>query len=93
MCLEEMFSTEILEGALFYGETRRRQVVEITKELRQQVQEMTVEMHHYYSRRYTPKVKYSKKCNSCSLREICMPRLGTSVSVKGYINHALEDEE
>lgn len=93
MCLEEMFSTEILEGALFYGETRRRQVVGITKELRQQVQEMTVEMHHYYSRRYTPKVKYSKKCNSCSLREICMPRLGTSVSVKGYINHALEDEE
>ena len=39
MCLEEMFSTEILEGALFYGETRRRQVVGITKELRQQVPE------------------------------------------------------
>ena len=24
LCLEEMFSTDISEGALFYGETRRR---------------------------------------------------------------------
>lgn len=26
MCLEEMFSTEILEGAIFYGETRRENI-------------------------------------------------------------------
>ncbi|EGG81434.1 hypothetical protein HMPREF9477_01685 [Lachnospiraceae bacterium 2_1_46FAA] len=31
LCLEEMFSTEISEGALFYGETRRREVVEIVE--------------------------------------------------------------
>ena len=93
MCLEEMFSAEIPEGALFYGETRRRQTVEITEELRQQVREMTAEMHQYYTRRYTPKVKYSRKCNSCSLKDICMPRLGNSASVKEYMKHALEDEE
>ena len=34
ICLEEMFSTEIQEGALFYGETRRREIVKITQELR-----------------------------------------------------------
>ena len=28
MCLEEMFSTQIPEGALFYGETKRREIVE-----------------------------------------------------------------
>lgn len=93
ICLEEMFSTEILEGALFYGETRRRQVIEITDTLRQQVWDMTVEMHGYYKRRYTPKVKYSKKCNSCSLKNICMPKLGKSVSVQEYMSHILEDEE
>ena len=26
MCLEEMFSTTVPEGALFYGETRRREI-------------------------------------------------------------------
>ena len=35
MCLEEMFSTTIREGALFYGETRQREVVEFTEELRE----------------------------------------------------------
>ena len=28
MCLEEMFSATVSAGALFYGETRRREVVE-----------------------------------------------------------------
>ena len=31
MCLEEMFSTQIYEGALFYGETRRRERILITQ--------------------------------------------------------------
>ena len=34
MCLEEMFSTEIPAGAVFYGETRRRETVVFTEELR-----------------------------------------------------------
>ena len=37
MCLEEMFLTQIPEGALYYGETRRREVVEFTEEIRNQV--------------------------------------------------------
>ena len=28
------------------------------------------EMHKYYEQRYTPKVKTSKKCNACSLKDI-----------------------
>lgn len=91
MCLEEMFSTEILEGALFYGETRRRETVEISKELRQQVVDMVKEMHQYYERKYTPQVKYGKHCNACSLKDVCMPKIGKAPSVKGYISQALED--
>ena len=37
MCLEEMFSAEIEEGAIFYGEIRRRERVIITDELRTKV--------------------------------------------------------
>lgn len=55
MCLEEMFSTDIPEGALFYGETRRREAVEITEDLRQEVRNMFREMHQYFERKYTPK--------------------------------------
>ncbi len=92
MCLEEMFATEILEGAIFYGETRRREVVQITEELREEVKNMFEEMHQYYNRKYTPKVKYSKACNSCSLKELCLPKLGKIVSVKTYISQMLKEE-
>lgn len=93
MCLEEMFSTEITEGAVFYGSTRGREIVEITEELRQQVRETAAEMHQYYDRRYTPQVKNSKHCTSCSLRDICMPGLGKAVSVERYMRQILEDTE
>lgn len=94
MCLEEMFSTEIPEGALFYGETRRREAISVTEELRDEVRDMFREMHQYYARGYTPKAKYSKVCQSCSLKEICLPKISRSGSVKEYISRKLmEDEE
>lgn len=93
MCLEEMFCTEIPKGAIFYGDTRRRESVEITKELKEEIQSMFQEMHEYYRRKYTPKVKNSKKCRSCSLKEICLPKLGRSLSVKSYISQMLKEEE
>lgn len=93
LCLEEMFSTNISEGALFYGETRRREAVIITEELRQEVIKMFQEMHQYFDRKYTPKVKYNKACNSCSLKDICLPKLEKSSSVEKYITQMLKEEE
>lgn len=93
MCLEEMFSTEVPEGAIFYGETRRRETVEITEELRNRVRDMFREMHQYYERQYTPKVKWSKSCNGCSLKDICLPKLGKTMAVKEYVKLALEEDE
>lgn len=93
LCLEEMFSTTISVGALFYGETRRREVVEITDDLRNEVRDMFNEMHQYYNRGYTPKVKTGKMCNSCSLKEICLPKLNKTISAKNYIAQMLREEE
>lgn len=93
LCLEEMFSISVDEGAIFYGETRRREIIEITEELRAEVREMFQEMHQYYDRHYTPKVKYSKACSACSLKDICLPKLGKAVSVKDYMNQMLKEGE
>ena len=88
-----MFSTEITEGAIFYGETRRREPVEFTEELRCEVRKIFEEMHEYYKKNYTPKVKPTKACSSCSLKEICMPKLEKAGSVKAYVQKVLEDAE
>ena len=90
--MEEMFSTTVSEGAIFYGETRRREVVAITEELKNEVCQIFEEMHQYYDRRYTPKVKDSQACASCSLKEICLPKLEKAGSVKEYLKRALEEE-
>ena len=90
MCLEEMFSTKITEGAIFYGETRRRQPIVFTDELRDEVKKIFGEMHDYYDRNYTPKVKTSKGCVSCSLKDICMPKIANDyTSVDAYLNKNL----
>lgn len=92
MCLEEMFSTTIPEGALFYGETRRRETIAITDALRGQVRELFAEMHRYYDRGYTQKVKRSKKCNGCSLKDICLPSLEKAPSASEYVKNTLRED-
>ena len=92
MCLEEMLCCEIPRGALYYGEPRRRTEVDFTSELRQEVTDLLIEMHDLYQRGYTPKVKPSKSCNACSLKELCLPKLLRSRSVSAYLRGAMEDE-
>lgn len=92
MCLEEMLCCNIESGALFYGETRRREVVIFTQELREKVRSYLQEMHMLYAKRYTPKVKPTKSCNACSLKEICLPKLCRSKSALGYLRAKVEDE-
>lgn len=91
MCLEEMLCCDILEGALFYGQSRRREAVAFTDELRQKVRDTLNEMHQLYQRGYTPKVKPSKSCNACSLKELCLPKLMRTRSVKDYLAAAMEE--
>lgn len=92
MCLEEMLLCTIEKGALFYGQTRRRMEVPVTAELRKQVSDIVAEMHQYYERGYTPRVKKSKACSSCSLKDICMPELERAKSAKGYVEKYLGEE-
>ena len=89
MCLEEMLKTSIPEGALFYGETRRRMVIAFDQALRDTVTHALREMNEMYRRGYTPKCKTGKWCNACSLKEICLPVLQKGKSVEAYIQEAL----
>lgn len=93
LCLEEMLCCHIPVGYLYYGETRHREYVTIDEELRKKVRDMFQEMHQYYVRRYTPKVKWSKSCNACSLKDICLPAMGKQKSVSAYIEKKMAEEE
>ncbi len=89
LCLEEMLGTVIEETALYYHEIKRREPVPITDELRKKTKEMIKEMHHYYGRKYTPRVKTGKHCLRCSLRDICLPEMLEREKVSAYMNRML----
>ena len=65
--------------------------VTFSPELREQVRSYLEEMHQLYRRGYTPRVKPSKSCNACSLKELCLPKLMKSRSVSAYLKAAMEE--
>lgn len=91
LCLEEMLCCKIEEGALFYGETRRRQPVLFTEALRAQVKDLLEQMHRYAAAGVTPRPKPNKGCNQCSMLEVCVPGLLRGESASGYLADAYRE--
>lgn len=89
LCLEEMLGAPIDEGALFYGKTRRRQTVAFDAQLRERVKDLAERMHELFEKGFTPPQYYRAVCDSCSLMEVCLPKLKGAVG--GYLRKALEE--
>lgn len=94
ICLEEMLEANITSGAIFYGKTRRRFSVDFTKELRQKTEDTARLLHEFIKAGKTPPAEYSKRCESCSLNSICMPKLiNKKQSVEDYLRDSIRNEE
>jgi CRISPR-associated exonuclease Cas4 len=92
LCLEEMFGVAISSGALFYATPRRRQEVAFTAELRGQTERLCARMQDLYGRRETPPPVYTRGCESCSLKNVCLPRkLAAGCNVRAYLAGAFRE--
>jgi CRISPR-associated exonuclease Cas4 len=92
ICLEEMLAVQISKGYLFYGQTKHRLEIEFNEELRNLVWNTAQEMHAYFERGYTPHVKKSKACESCSLADLCLPNLSEkTIAASTYIQKQIEN--
>ena len=75
MALEEMFDVTLTEGALFYGETRRRVTVLLDAGLRDLTQQTADAARRLLAGQMTPAPIYAKsKCSRCSLVDHCQPK-------------------
>jgi CRISPR-associated exonuclease Cas4 len=75
VALEEMFHVAVAEGALFYGELRRRTVVAIDAELRALTARIAAETRAMLFGSVTPPPVYeARRCDSCSLFDQCRPK-------------------
>ena len=73
LCLEEMLDTAIPQGAIFYGNPRRRLEVDFSPELRSRTEELTTTMHRLYRSGVTPAATPGPYCCNCSLVDVCLP--------------------
>lgn len=92
LCLEDMLCVSIDCGYLYYGETRHREKVIFDDNIRKKTEDLILEMHEIYRRKYTPVVKRRKSCNACSLKDVCLPGIN-SKSASEYLNNILNEKE
>jgi CRISPR-associated exonuclease Cas4 len=81
LCLEEMWSADVPAGALFYGQTRRRDDVAFDAVLRAATVEAARRVREILESGETPSARKEKKCARCSLLDRCRPdAIGRSAS-------------
>jgi len=76
MCLEEMLKIDIPNAAIYHIQTRRRREVSIDKDLRNEVT-ATIEAvsNLLNAQQCPPPTEHIKRCQQCSLNELCNPEL------------------
>lgn len=84
LCLEEMTRSRIDEGFLFYGQVRRRTAVKLDDSLRSLTRSLVLRLREIVDKKLLPPPVYKKHCQSCSLVEVCQPRLVNGSRTQDY---------
>ncbi|RUL83502.1 CRISPR-associated protein Cas4 [Tautonia sociabilis] len=92
LCLEEMTGRPVPLGELFNGTTRRRVAVEMSAGLRDLTAGAAARLHELVRSGRTPPADPGPKCDRCSLRGLCLPRLrlGRSRSARSEFDRLLD---
>jgi len=94
LCIEEMRDTTVSQGAIWYWEVRRREVVEINDSLRTATI-AAIEASHEILRsgKTPPPTDDIKRCRACSLVDLCEPDTFRSDHSALYVKSLFMDEE
>lgn len=93
LCLEEMLGVDVPEGALFYGEPRRRSAVAFDAALRALTRDTAEALHALLASGRTPAPVPGRHCRSCSLESICLPEATAGRSAAAWLARRLAASE
>lgn len=92
LCLEEMLNTHIPQGALFLGVKHHRVDVSFNESLRHETKLVCNAAHTLFDSGLTPSAEYSKRCDSCSLIDLCQPRtVGAGKKARVWIDRQIKE--
>ncbi|MEN1680222.1 MAG: CRISPR-associated protein Cas4 [Planctomycetota bacterium] len=89
LCLEEMHGVAIPAGALFYGKTRRHTEVAFNERLRSRTIEAAARFREIIQLGATPPAVKEKKCDKCSLLDVCLPAAVERRSARAFLDRQL----
>lgn len=89
LCLEDMLDIVIAEGALYYGQTHRRQTVTFDEILRRKTIGTIHAVQELLAQIVLPPPKNDKRCKACSLAGQCLPELASDNSQR-YLKTLVE---
>jgi len=69
-----------------YGKKKRRLEIELDEKLRELTRRTAVALHSLLTGRRTPGPEYSRRCDSCSFVDLCLPKtVGKNRKVSTYL--------
>ena len=89
LCLEEMYHTEVKQGALFYIQSHQRLEIQFTTQLRENTTATVQSLWKIWQDQCLPQAEYGPRCKKCSMQENCMPKLTQTAA--GYRRKLLQE--
>jgi len=73
-CMEDTLYQPIPDGAIYYDNSRKRVRIEFDERLRSETLHAIEGLHAMIASRQTPPAVYDRRCRSCSLIDLCLPK-------------------
>ena len=74
LCLEEMFGTEVPQGAVFFVASKTRVTVQIDCGLRELTHRAIDDVREMLASGVLPPAHFDRRCRDCSLIDACLPQ-------------------
>lgn len=89
LCLEEMLTVPVPEGAIFYGQPRRRMEVRFDSSLRAETERLALRLHELQNAAVTPPAVFAAHCKKCSLQDVCLPKKTANADASAYVQRTI----
>lgn len=94
VCVDYVFKTKA-SAYLYYADVKKRVPLafdELYEEFQRDLQSIIEQMDGYMKRNEIPPIKKGQKCDGCSFKDVCMPKIKAPNSIKAEIYKSLEEE-